>query len=315
MGEKIVFMGTPEFAATVLKELLDHGYDIMAVVTQEDKKTGRKQILTPPPVKQVALEHGIPVYQPHRIRKEFEEIVSLKPDLIVTAAYGQIVPKEVLEAPRLGCINTHASLLPKYRGAAPIQRAIMNGEEVTGMSIMYMNEKMDEGDILYQKEMKIEEEDTNSTVFEKMAVLASEMLLEILPKIFAGDVYPMKQDHEQATYAPMLDKKEEFIRFDQDIKKVYDHIRGLLDNPGAYGLLEGKKYKFLKVGYERREGCEPSVFKGLEKNYLRIDAENGFLKVYQIKPEGKNGMDAKSFYNGNGKNLVSKRFEENMVEL
>ncbi len=311
MSEKIVFMGTPEFAAHVLESLIRENYEVVGVVCQEDKKIGRKQILTAPPVKEVALKYGIEVFQPHRIRLDYEKVKEWAPDLIITSAYGQIIPKEVLDIPRYHCINTHASLLPLYRGAAPIQRAIMNGEKVTGMTIMYMNEKMDEGDILMQKEVEITKEETNASLFEKLSYVTVDMLKELLPKIFREEVTGIPQDHEQATYAPMLKKEEEFISFHEDIEKVYDHIRGLLDNPGAYGILENKKYKFLKVSCERGKS-DPGVFKGLEKDYLRIDAEGGFLKVYKLKPEGKNEMDARAFHNGAGRNLIGKMFQETL---
>lgn len=312
MSRKIAFMGTPAFAATVLEHLIAEGYEIVLAVTQEDKKTGRKQILTPPPVKVIAEKYHIPVFQPHRIRESYEEIFSYEPDLIITSAYGQIVPKALLDYPKYHCINTHASLLPKYRGAAPIQRAIMNGEEVTGMSIMYMNEKMDEGDIIVQRELKIEETDTNSILFDKLAEMTCGMLDEVLPKIFNDEIAPLPQDHDVATYAPMLKKEEEFISFREDVKKTYDHIRGLLNEPGAYGILDGRKYKFLSVGYERNETSVPGVFEGLEKDHLRIGAEGGSILVYRIKPEGKNDMDAKAFYNGTGKSLTGKRFETSL---
>ncbi len=312
MQERIVFMGTPDFAAEVLESLINKGYHIVAAVTQEDKKTGRKQILTPPPVKLMAQKYGIPVLQPHRIRREYEEVLSCEPDLIVTSAYGQIIPKALLDAPKYGCINTHASLLPKYRGAAPIQRAIMNGEKETGMTIMYMNEKMDEGDIIEQKTLPIDEKDTNTALFKKLAAMTCEMLPGIIDRIFKGTVTPIPQDHSEATLAPMLQKEEEFVSFDEDIHAVYNHIRGLLDDPGAYGILEGRKYKFLDVFYEEKGNTDPGVFRGLEKDHLQIDAENGVLHVYTIKPEGKNAMPAKAFWNGAGKSLAGKKFQKTL---
>jgi len=309
MNEKIVFMGTPDFAAHVLESLINAKYNIVGVVSQPDKEVGRKKVLTPSKVKQLALSYGLPVFTPNKIRNEYEDILKLEPDLIITSAYGQIIPKAILEYPKYKCINTHGSLLPKHRGGAPIQRAIMEGDDKTGITIMYMNEKMDEGDILYQKDIEISEEDTNTTLFNKLAVLASDMLLEFLPRLFANDINPIKQNNDDATYSFNISKEEEHILFNDDVKKVYNHIRGLLDNPGAYFIIKDKKYKLVNVGYSYCDNTKENTFVGLENNYLRIDCNNGFIKVLSIKPEGKNEMDAKSFYNGAGRNLVGETLE------
>ncbi len=311
--KRILFMGTPEFAAIVLKQLLDNDYQIIAVVTQPDQKIGRKQILTYTPVKEVALNNNIPVYQPFKIRNEYEDLLALKPDLIITCAYGQIIPKQLLNLPPYHCINTHASLLPKGRGGAPIQRSLINGDEKTGVTLMFMNEKMDEGAILKQKEYLIKDEDTNSSLFNKLAYLASEMLLEFLPDYFEGKYNAIEQDSSQATYCYNLSKEDEFIHFDLDTRTVFNHIRGLLDEPGAYSILDGKSYKWIRVSYEisgKKE--DDSLFVGMEKDYLRINCLDGFIKVYELKPEGKKTMDAKSFYNGNGRNLCGKYFRKEL---
>ncbi len=300
-------MGTPEFASNILKGLTEAGFNIVGVVSQPDKEVGRKRILQPSDVKKTALELGLPVITPIKIRNEYEDVLRFEPELIITAAYGQIVPKALLDYPKYKCINTHGSLLPKYRGGAPIQRSIINGDEFTGMSIMYMNEKMDEGDILYQKELPIDIHDTNSDIFAKLSDLALKMLLEFLPKFFAGDFEAVKQNEEEATYAYNLDKDIEHIFFENDVKKVYDHIRGLLDNPGCYFLMKDRKYKIEKCFFEYAEDVEPNTFKGLDRDYLRFDCNNGFIKVYMIKPEGKNSMDGRSFYNGAGRNLVGEK--------
>lgn len=307
---RIVFMGTPDFAANVLKGLLKANYNIVGVVSQPDKEVGRKRVLTPSPVKVVALENCLPVFTPFKVRKEYEDILALNPDLIITCAYGQIIPKELLDFPKFKCINTHGSLLPSGRGGAPIQRSIMNGEEKTGITIMYMNEKMDEGDILYQESLDILDEDTNATLFNKLSDLALKMLLDFLPKFFVGDFKAIPQDHEKATYTYNITKAEEFIYFNRDTKVVFNHIRGLLDNPGAFFVIQGKKYKLIQVGYEFSNNTTPSIFKGLENNYLRIDCNNGFIKVFTIKPEGKSEMDAKAFFNGAGRSLVNLKAEE-----
>ncbi len=305
--QRIVFMGTPQFAADILAGLFADGYNIVAVVSQPDKEFGRKKVLKPSQVKMKALELGIPVLTPRKVRYEYEEILAYEPDLIITSAYGQIIPKELLEYPKYKCINTHGSLLPLYRGGAPIQRAIINGDKQTGITIMYMNEKMDEGDVLYQKAIDIDIHDTASDMFNKLSVLALSMLREFLPELFAGKVNPVKQDNDKASYAYNLEKELEHIAFNDDVLNVYNHIRGLLDNPGAYVMIKDRKYKLEKVFFEYADDVDASVFKGLEKDYLRLDALNGFIMVYMIKPEGKNSMDAKSFYNGAGRNLVGEK--------
>ena len=307
---RIVFMGTPEFASNVLKGLVENNYNIVGVVSQPDKEVGRKRILTPSPVKEMALNYGLKVLTPYKIRKEYEEVLSLEPDLIITCAYGQIIPKALLEYPKYKCINTHGSLLPKGRGGAPIQRSIMNGEDKTGITIMFMNEKMDEGDILYQEEMPIDIHDTNATLFNKLSNLALDMLLKFLPEYIKGNYTAIKQDNAEATYTYNITKEEEFISFNEDVKKVYDHIRGLLDNPGAYFVANDKKYKLISVDFEYCNDTDAGLIRGLENNYFRIDAVNGFIKVLKIKPEGKNEMDARSFFNGAGRNLVNVKTRE-----
>ena len=307
---RIVFMGTPEFASNVLKGLVENNYNIVGVVSQPDKEVGRKRILTPSPVKEMALNYGLKVLTPVKIRKEYEEVLSLEPDLIITCAYGQIIPKALLEYPKYKCINTHGSLLPKGRGGAPIQRSIMNGEDKTGITIMFMNEKMDEGDILYQEEMPIDIHDTNATLFNKLSDLALQMLLKFLPEYIKGNYKAIKQDNDKASYTYNITKEEEFISFNEDVKKVYDHIRGLLDNPGAYFVANDKKYKLISVDFEYCNDTDAGLIRGLENNYFRIDAINGFIKVLKIKPEGKNEMDARSFFNGAGRNLVNVKTRE-----
>ena len=307
---RIVFMGTPEFASNVLKGLVENNYNIVGVVSQPDKEVGRKRILKPSPVKEMALNYGLKVLTPVKIRKEYEEVLSLEPDLIITCAYGQIIPKELLDYPKYKCINTHGSLLPKGRGGAPIQRSIMNGEDKTGITIMFMNEKMDEGDILYQEEMPIDIHDTNATLFNKLSNLALDMLLKFLPEYIKGNYKAIKQDNAEATYTYNITKEEEFISFNEDVKKVYDHIRGLLGNPGAYFVANDKKYKLISVDFEYCNDTDAGLIRGLENNYFRIDAINGFIKVLKIKPEGKNEMDARSFFNGAGRNLVNVKTRE-----
>ena len=310
MNERIVFMGTPNFAANVLRGLLSNNYNIVGVVTQVDKKVGRKQILTPSPVKEVALKHNLRVFTPICIKDDYQNIIDLDPELIITCAYGQFIPNELIEYPKYKSINTHGSLLPKYRGGAPIQRSIINGDKKTGISIIYMTKKMDAGDILYAKEIDIDINDTNATLFEKLSNVARDSLLEFLPSFFKGEFSRIPQNELEATFAYNLTKQDEYINFNDDVLKSYNHIRGLLDNPGAYSIMNDKKYKFMKVGFDYSDNTSPCTFKGLENDYLRIDCQNGFIKVFEIRPEGKNTMDGKSFYNGSGKALVGEKFKE-----
>ena len=302
---RIVFMGTPTFASNILEGLLNAGYNIVGVVTQPDKDVGRKRILTPSPVKELANSKGISVLTPHKVRNEYEDVLALKPDLIITCAYGQFIPKEILDYPKYKCINVHGSLLPRGRGGSPIQRSIIDGDLKTGITIMYMDEKMDEGDILYQEEIEISDSDTNTTLFKKLSDLGLQMLLTFLPKLFKGDINPIKQDNSFATYTYNLTKQDEFISFDNNTKTVYNHIRGLLDNPGAFFIVNGKTYKLLDVYYAIEEVSSPNTIVGLENDYYRINCLDGFIKIFKIKPEGKNEMDAKSFFNGQGRNLIN----------
>ena len=311
MNERIVFMGTPNFAANVLRGLLSNNYNIVGVVTQVDKKVGRKQILTPSPVKEVALKHNLRVFTPICIKDDYQNIIDLDPELIITCAYGQFIPNELIEYPKYKSINTHGSLLPKYRGGAPIQRSIINGDKKTGISIIYMTKKMDAGDILYTKEIDIDINDTNATLFEKLSNVARDSLLEFLPSFFKGEFSRVPQNELEATFAYNLTKQDEYINFNDDVLKTYNHLRGLLDNPGAYSIMIDKKYKFMKVGFDYSDNTSPCTFKGLENDYLRIDCQNGFIKVFEIRPEGKNTLDSKSFFNGSGKNLIGEKFKEN----
>lgn len=302
-------MGTPNFSKKVLSALIEHGYNVVLVVTQPDKLFGRKRILTPSPVKELAISHNIEVFQPLKIRNDYQRVIELKPDIIITAAYGQIIPKALLDAPIYHCVNLHASLLPKYRGGAPIQRCIINGEDKTGVSLMYMDEKMDEGDILAMEEITIDERDTSSILFDKLADLASVMIVKYLPAIFSNNLSAVRQEHEKATYAYNLKKEDEHINFNEEVKKVYNHIRGLLDNPGAYGVIEGKKYKFYDVAYTDEIYTKPGIFYGLVGDKLIIGAINGSIIVHKIQPEGKAIMEANAFYNGYGDKVKGLKFE------
>ena len=223
---KIIYMGTPEFSATVLKGLIEN-YKIRAIVTQPDKKVGREQKELSPPVKQVGIDNTILVLQPNKIMDEYQPLKDMEPDLIITCAYGKILPREILELPRLGCINVHASLLPKLRGGAPIHRAIINGYTKTGVTIMYMDEKMDEGDMISQKETEITETETAETLHDKLSVIGRDLLIETLPSIINQTNQRIKQNNDAATYGFIIKREDEKIDFSKTKKKIYDQIRGL----------------------------------------------------------------------------------------
>ena len=312
-NERIILMGTPMLSRTVLQRLIDEKLNIVAVVTQPDALVGRKKILVPSPVKELANAYGITCFTPEKIRKDYQMIVDLKPDLIITAAYGQIIPQAIIDLPKYGCINTHASLLPKYRGGAPIQRSIINGDTFTGMTLMYMNAKMDEGDILFREKLEISEEDTNSTIFEKMSYLASDMLIKHLDDIIGGHIKPIKQNHEEATYSYNLNKNDEFISFRDSARLTSCHIRGLLDNPGAFAILDNESYKLKDVSYDLIKRGEAGEFIGLIDKKLAIGTSDGTVFIASIQPAGKKFIDAASFYNGKGRNLKGKIFNAERV--
>ena len=303
---EIVFMGTPEFAVPVLQGLIDN-YKIRAVVTQPDRPGNHGQINVSP-IKKLASEHAILVLQPEHIKEEYQEIVNLNPDLIITCAYGQIIPRQLLEAPRLGCINVHASLLPKLRGGAPIHKAIIEGHSKTGITIMYMNTKMDEGDIITQREIPILDTDTASSLHDKLSVLGKDLLLETLPSIIDGTNSRTPQDSSLATYAFILRKEEEKLNFDKTKKQLYNQIRGLNSWPGSYCIFEGK---ILKVWEAYITENYPVGFNGqitaIYKDGIGVKVSNGEIVLKTVQLEGKNKMNAVDFYNGlRNKDIVGK---------
>ena len=289
-------MGTPEIAREVLKAVSSE-YDVVGVFCQPDKPVGRKHVITPPPVKVFAEEAGIPVYQPKGFKngKATQILRELAPDLILVIAYGKILPQEVLDVPRLGCINVHASLLPKYRGAAPIQRAIIAGEEVTGITIMKMDAGMDTGNMLAQREIPILPEDNEETMFRKMGEVGSKFVLEILPLIEAGELEEQHQDHDAATYAPPIEKEEGEFSFREDAAKVVHLIHGVSVWPVAYFQMEDKKIKVADAAYSEKVG-EPGEVLSLRP--LTIAAENGSVILNKVIPEGGKPMDGNAWANG-----------------
>ncbi|WP_010269789.1 methionyl-tRNA formyltransferase [Paenibacillus senegalensis] len=297
----IVFMGTPDFAVPILEMLVDNGYPVKAVVSQPDRPKGRKRVLTPPPVKEAAQRLGIPVLQPEKIREEdaIEAIRHYEPDLIITAAYGQLVPKKLLFMPRLGCINVHASLLPKYRGGAPIQHAIIRGESVTGVTIMYMAEGLDTGDMISKAEVPILDEDTSGTLFSKLSQAGAELLKQTLPDLLAGKVQAVPQDDSQATLAPNLRREDERIDWSRTARDIYNQIRGLNPMPGAFTLLDGKVLKVWeaslddsKAAVDKASSAAPGTILTVSAEGIQVAAGEGALWLKIIQPAGKKAMDA-----------------------
>ncbi|WP_248926448.1 methionyl-tRNA formyltransferase [Paenibacillus hamazuiensis] len=307
----IVFMGTPEFAVSSLRALVEEGYRVVGVVTQPDRPTGRKRVLTPPPVKLEAERHGIPVLQPERIRRP-EAIAGLRelqPDLIVTAAYGQILPKAVLEMPQHGCINIHASLLPKYRGGAPIHYAVMNGDPVTGVTIMYMAEGMDTGDMISKVEVPIADDDTTGILFERLAAEGAELLKRTLPDLLAGRIVPQPQNEEEAVYSPTIKREDEQIDWTQPAERVYNLVRALHPRPGAYTWWNGEVLKLWgcvhpvrpKPGQPasrpRADAAPGTVLQATDQG-IEVMTGSGTLWVTELQPAGKKAMDAAQFLRG-----------------
>lgn len=305
---KIIFMGTPDFSVPVLDRLVSDGYDVAAVVTQPDRPVGRKRVLTPPPVKVAALKHNIPVYQPEKIKdpEELEKILALKPDLIVTAAFGQILPKKLLDAPEFGCINVHASLLPELRGGAPIHYAILQGKEKTGITIMYMVEKLDAGDIISQVEVPITDNDNVGSLHEKLSKAGAVLLSETLPRLLKREIHPIKQDEALATFASNIKREQEKIDWSRNGEEIYNHIRGLHPWPVAYTLLDGEVLKIWwgeKVSM--KETCHPGTIVDILKDGIVVSTGNSTaIKITELQPSGKKKMPAVQFLNGVDKDTL-----------
>lgn len=294
---KIVYMGTPEFSVGPLREIIKD-YNVELVVTQPDKEVGRKKILTPSKVKEFALEKGIKVFQPRKIREDYKEIIDIKPDLIVTCAYGQIIPKEILDFPKYGCINIHASLLPEYRGGAPIHHAVMDGKDKTGITIMYMNEKMDEGDILYQKEIDILDTDNTSSMFNKLSILGSEMIREFIPKLINGEITPVKQDNNKATYAYNITKEDEKISFDDSAINIYNKIRGLSEVPGSYTFLDDKRVKIFNSRIGKEINKTPGEIVNIYEDGIGVSTKDFEIILTDIQIEGKTREKVSEYLHG-----------------
>ena len=303
MSTSIVFMGTPEFAVPILQSLIDNPeYDVQAVLTQPDHHIGRKRTLHQSPVKELAEQYNIEVLQPAKLSKspEMEKIISLQPDLMITAAYGQFLPTKLLAAAKIAAINVHGSLLPKYRGGAPIQYYIINGDKDTGVSIMYMVKKMDAGDIISQRSIPIEDTDDSGTMFKKLSLLGRDLLLETLPKLISGDVSPVAQDPDKVVFSPNITSEQEQIDFRLPARLIDAKVRGLRPAPLGNMVIDGLRTKIYDVTpLEEKTDLEPGKVVRVTKHQLVIAAgDRTTYQINKLKPAGKKAMDITSYLNG-----------------
>ncbi len=299
MSKKIVFAGTPEFAAKHLLALIEAKANVVAVYTQQDKKVGRGHKLTPSPVKSLALEHGIEVFTPLNFKEQdtIEQLRALKPDLMIVVAYGVILPQAVLDIPTLGCINVHGSLLPQYRGAAPIQRALFDGQSQTGITLMQMSLGLDSGDMLFKESLAISDDDTSESLFEKLALVGSNLLVTKLDDILNGNINPQVQDENLVSYAKKLDKSESLIDFRNDVLFIDRQIRALNPWPIATFKCKDKLFKVFKAKGERLEhNYQLGQLVEINKDYIKIACSNGILTVYTIQEAGKGQVNAGALF-------------------
>lgn len=304
---KIVFMGTPDFSVPILRQIIEDGFEVIGVVTQPDRPVGRKKVMTPPPVKVEALKHSIPVFQPEKIRRQedLQPILALNADLIITAAFGQILPKELLEAPQHGCINVHASLLPELRGGAPIHYAIIQGKQKTGVTIMYMVEKLDAGDILTAVEVPITENDNVGTLHDKLSKAGAKLLRETLPELLAGKLTPIPQNEAEATFAPNIKREQEKINWCKTGEEIYNQIRGLNPWPVAFTTMGGQ---VLKIWQSAKvcglSGQTPGTIVRLDPDGAVVSTGNDTaIKITELQPSGKTKMTGQQFLLGAGSKI------------
>ncbi|MEY8291248.1 methionyl-tRNA formyltransferase [Carnobacteriaceae bacterium 52-44] len=300
---KIVFMGTPYFSVPILQALIeDKSIEVAAVVTQPDRKVGRKQILTPSPVKELAMAHEILVLQPEKLSgsAEMQQILDMEPDLLITAAYGQYVPTKLLKAPKYRAINVHASLLPKYRGAAPIHYAVLEGEDVTGITIMYMEKVMDAGNIIAQREIPITAEDDTGTLFEKLSTLGRDLLMDTLPDIFSGENASIEQDEDKVSFSPMITKEQEKIDWHKTASEISNLVRALRPAPGAYTLIDGDRFKIWDTEVlDQETSKKPGTIVKLNKEELYVACgDHTLLSLKEVQPAGKKRMNIENYLTG-----------------
>lgn len=297
---RVVFMGTPEFALKPLQMLIAKT-NVVLVVTKKDAEVGRKKILTPSPVKKLAIANNIPVFTPDSIKKEYEKILEVRPDLIVTCAYGKIIPEILINCPKFGCVNIHASILPKYRGSAPMQWALINGEKETGVTLMYMDKFMDTGDIIDIATCKIEDNDDIGTLHDKLSIMGSDLLEKNLEKLITKSVNRAKQDDTKATYAPMITREMEELDFNDEVINVYNKIRAFSPWPLTKTTIKDEEIKIVKAHYQLEKSVIGKLY--VTKDTLGIGCQKGIIYFDIIKPIGKKEMPIKSYLNGK-KNIL-----------
>ena len=296
---RIVFMGTPDYAAVTLQKLIDEKYDVAAVFAQPDKPVGRKQILTPPATKVIASQNNIPVFQPKTLRdgEALEILKQINPDVIVVVAYGKILPKEILDLPKYGCINGHASLLPKLRGASPIQWAIVTGESKTGVSTMLMDEGMDTGDILETVVTDIGAEETAEELFDRLSVMSAQLMISTLEKAKKGELNPAKQNEEEATYAPIIKKEMAHIDFNKTADEICNAVRGFYSWPCAFCFINDKRIKVIKAKKSNLTAKENGVIIKSDDKII-VSCKDGSVELITVQPEGAKVMSAATMLNG-----------------
>lgn len=310
MKKRVCFMGTPQFAVAILEALVQSEIEVVAVVSQPDKKVGRKQIIQATPVKEKAIAYNIPVLQPEKIKDIEAEIALLNLDLIVTCAYGQFIPEKILNTPKYGSVNIHASLLPKYRGGAPIHKAIIQGENESGITIMRMVKKMDAGDILFQKTCPIYAEDDFGTLHDRLQALGTSMIQAYLPELFHSSLKSIPQDESKVSFAYNITSEEEFVNFNDTMTHVVNKVRGLNPWPVAHSMIDTKKVKLFKIIKSNIESNnEVGTILGLIEDGLAVKVKDGVVLIKELQTEGKNRMTAQAFYQGLGKQWVNLKFE------
>lgn len=306
----VIFMGTPMFARVVLEKLIDNT-NVVMVVCQPDREKDRKGNIIYPEVKKLAIDNNIEVYQPLKIREEYQYVLDKNPDIIITCAYGQILPKEILDYPKYGCINVHGSLLPKLRGGAPIHHAIINGEEKTGITIMYMDRKMDSGDIISQKEVEILDSDNLDSLYEKLSYVGSELLIETLPSIINATNNRRKQDESLVTFGYNITKEEEIVEFNDTARNIFNKVRGLSTIPGASTYLDNKRVKIYEVEITDKvsKGTCGKIVE-VEKDGILVNTKDYLVRIKDIKLEGKKRCKVSEYLNGikNKSELIGKEF-------
>ncbi|MBR2669033.1 MAG: methionyl-tRNA formyltransferase [Solobacterium sp.] len=308
---RVIFMGTPVFACSVLEALIEEKYNVVLVVSQPDKPVGRHHQVVSTPVHELADKYGIPVLQPERLREETEKILEYTPDLIVTCAYGQFVPEVILNYPKYGCLNIHPSLLPKYRGGAPVHHAVWNGDTETGVALMEMIKKMDAGRVYAVKRVPIGPDETTEELNLRLMEVSKELIRDALPEYLEGNLSGTEQEEEKATIARNISKEDECISFKkEDLHQVYNHIRALIDWPVAYARINNKRLKIYRAEI-REGGCteEPGTVLGFRDGAMEVACTGGILRILELQPEGKKRMKAADFANGAGRALTGSCFE------